>query len=65
MIARPPDYHCKGKVRFRDRIGAEMGAIRCNQHRPHHEVEVYRCRYCKGWHVGRKRNGLGEGRDRK
>ncbi len=49
----PPDYGCRGKRRYRDRIAAELHAADMNRNNSV-PVKAYRCPYCKGWHVGGK-----------
>ncbi|GAB3601106.1 hypothetical protein GCM10027586_03820 [Kineococcus gypseus] len=42
-----------GKVRYRDRIAAELALL--NAHRSsaarRNEVRVYQCEKCRGWHL--------------
>lgn len=54
---------CEGKRRHPDRDAAAAHAGRLNRGRDAADrVEPYRCRHCRGWHVGHRPDARREGR---
>lgn len=47
---------CRGKIRYKTKDGAHI-AMHVQRRRKDifgfRELEVYKCPFCKGWHVGR------------
>lgn len=63
QIRRPPlpDFvdkmrRCDGKEKL-DRANAESRAAGFRKRERDDKCEAYECPYCKGWHVGHKRQG--------
>lgn len=46
-----------GKVRYRDRIAAQIALANTRQHRSakRNEARAYRCPRCRGWHLTSRR----------
>lgn len=54
-----------GKVRYRDRIAAELALVstgKNDQRRAKNEHRSYRCPDCKGWHLTSRNGGSGAAR---
>lgn len=50
MGSRPVAKCSTGKVRYRDKLGAKIELAKV-QHEDHGERRVYRCEFCRGWHL--------------
>jgi hypothetical protein len=48
-----------GKVRYWDKLGAKIELAKV-QHEDHGERRVYRCEFCRGWHLTSQARGLAD-----
>ena len=46
---------CEGKRRYRSRDAAMRVVITIAAQQHDETITAYRCRYCKGWHCGHRR----------
>lgn len=56
MTERADEYAlagCVGKARFESYAAADRIQKRRGRDRKYRKSEVYRCRVCRGWHLGR------------
>ena len=47
---------CDGKTAFLswDHAKRAMGRARFDEKHGRSEMKIYRCRFCRGWHIGRR-----------
>lgn len=50
-----PEFHsCIRKRRYESERTAAAATVLCFKKEEHKDMNVYRCRFCNGWHVGHK-----------
>ena len=50
-----PFASCDGKIKYQTGLEAGKAKDRMDKKHNRHKVNVYRCQFCAGWHIGHQR----------